>query len=178
MFTFLSCWCNLQIMKNFVYFILEYLENYLKRFLASFHNQYHANHKKSLYFFHHILQFDSVFLEAQVQNITTNPISMDHVTLDPSQYYMVLPLNELTPVGGETVEKGVDEIFDSTYINPMDMRQYLYKLIPKESHKLELRAMVCRNCFSVSRCKTVSFILSYLILLGRNMQVSFSFFFF
>ena len=67
---------------------------------------------------------------------------MDHVTLDPSQYYMVLPLNELTPEGGET-EKGVEEIFGSTYINPMDMRQYLYKLIPKESHKLELRAMVC-----------------------------------
>jgi len=78
-------------------------------------------------------EFDSVFLEAQVQNITTNPISMDHVTLDPSQYYMVLPLNELTPVGGE--------VFDSTYINPMDMRQYLYKLIPKECYKLELRAM-------------------------------------
>ena len=84
-----------------------------------------------------------MFLETQVQNITTNPISMDHVVLDPSQYYAVLPLNNnITRNKEEISEDEDDEIFGSSYINPMDMRQYLYKLIPKDEHKKELRSMV------------------------------------
>jgi len=86
-------------------------------------------------------EYDTVFLETQVQNITTNPISMDHVVLDPSQYYAVLPLNNNKRNEEEENEDEDDEIFGSSYINPMDMRQYLYKLIPKEEHKKELRSM-------------------------------------
>ena len=69
---------------------------------------------------------------------------MDHVVLDPSQYYAVLPLNNNSNTKNEEEinEDEDDEIFGSSYINPMDMRQYLYKLIPKEEHKKELRSMV------------------------------------
>ena len=72
---------------------------------------------------------------------------MDHVVLDPSQYYAVLPLNNNNNNNNERNVEEInededDEIFGSSYINPMDMRQYLYKLIPKDEHKKELRSMV------------------------------------
>lgn len=67
---------------------------------------------------------------------------MDHVVLDPSQYYAVLPLNNNNNMKRNEGEEEEEEIFGSSYINPMDMRQYLYKLIPKEEHKKELRSMV------------------------------------
>ena len=113
----------------------------------------HAGFHPSLYLIllNLLLQYDTVFLETQVQNITTNPISVDHVVLDPSQYYSVLPLNNNNTNRTQLeIEERVssehgdedDEIFGSSYINPMDMRQYLYKLIPKEAHKMELRSMV------------------------------------
>ena len=38
-------------------------------------------------------QDDAVFLECQVQNITTGPVVMESVTLDPSPFYTVLDLN-------------------------------------------------------------------------------------
>ena len=88
-----------------------------------------------------------MFLETQVQNITTNPISMDHVVLDPSQYYAVLPLNNNNNERNVEEINEDDKIFGSSYINPMDMRQYLYKLIPKDEHKKELRSMVRENCY-------------------------------
>lgn len=80
----------------------------------------------------------TVFLEAQVQNITTNPICMDHVTLDPSAYYTVCPLNTFSMKNGDDTKDG--DIFGSSYINPSDMRQYLYKLTPLKESLRELRS--------------------------------------
>lgn len=39
------------------------------------------------------LQTDEVFLEAQIQNITTSPMFMEKVSLEPSMMYNVTELN-------------------------------------------------------------------------------------
>lgn len=38
-------------------------------------------------------QTDEVFLEAQIQNITTSPMFMEKVSLEPSMMYNVTELN-------------------------------------------------------------------------------------
>lgn len=45
------------------------------------------------------LQTDEVFLEAQIQNITTSPMFMEKVSLEPSMMYNVTELNMVT--GGD-----------------------------------------------------------------------------
>ncbi|XP_032885699.1 trafficking protein particle complex subunit 13 isoform X4 [Amblyraja radiata] len=69
---------------------------------------------------------DEVFLEAQIQNITTTPMYMEKVSLEPSLMYSVTELN--------TVNTGVDgssTFGKMTYLQSMDTRQYLYCLKPK-----------------------------------------------
>ncbi|KAI8509602.1 Trafficking protein particle complex subunit 13 [Branchiostoma belcheri] len=67
---------------------------------------------------------DEVYLEAQVQNITAAPMVMEKVSLEPSPSYSVSELN--------TEEKAGTSIFGtSVYLNPKDIRQYLYCLKPK-----------------------------------------------
>ncbi|KAH0627973.1 hypothetical protein JD844_008597 [Phrynosoma platyrhinos] len=55
---------------------------------------------------------DEVFLEAQIQNITTSPMFMEKVSLEPSII--------------------VSTFGTRTYLQPMDTRQYLYCLKPKQ----------------------------------------------
>uniref|UniRef100_A0A8D1ERN0 Trafficking protein particle complex subunit 13 n=1 Tax=Sus scrofa TaxID=9823 RepID=A0A8D1ERN0_PIG len=70
---------------------------------------------------------DEVFLEAQIQNITTSPMFMEKVSLEPSIMYNVAELN-LVNQDGECVTT-----FGSrAYLQPMDTRQYLYCLKPKK----------------------------------------------
>jgi len=45
------------------------------------------------------IQTDEVFLEAQIQNITTSPMFMEKVSLEPSMMYHVTELN--TAAGAE-----------------------------------------------------------------------------
>lgn len=74
---------------------------------------------------------------------------MDHVILDPSVYYTVESLNKgpastnKSPDRNDNTSDESEEIFGSSYMNPMDTRQYLYKLIPTEDHIKELKAKVC-----------------------------------
>ncbi len=42
------------------------------------------------------LQTDEVFLEAQIQNITTSPMFMEKVSLEPSMMYNVTELNNVS----------------------------------------------------------------------------------
>ena len=84
-----------------------------------------------------LFQNDLVFLEAQVQNITTSTMCMEQVTLEPSQYYDVHSLNFHSANNKNTVE-----IFGCSYMNPMDTRQYLYKLLPKHEAMKDLRTKV------------------------------------
>uniref|UniRef100_A0A8D3CB70 Trafficking protein particle complex subunit 13 n=1 Tax=Scophthalmus maximus TaxID=52904 RepID=A0A8D3CB70_SCOMX len=67
---------------------------------------------------------DEVFLEAQIQNITTSPMFMEKVSLEPSMMYNV---TELNTVSESTFGK-------MSYLQPMDTRQYLYCLKPKPEY--------------------------------------------
>uniref|UniRef100_A0A8C4QSG4 Trafficking protein particle complex subunit 13 n=1 Tax=Eptatretus burgeri TaxID=7764 RepID=A0A8C4QSG4_EPTBU len=72
-------------------------------------------------------QSEEVFLEAQIQNITSSPMCMEHVSLEPSQMYSVIELNKLIM---ETVGTIYGKI---RYLGPNETRQYLYRLraLPK-----------------------------------------------
>ncbi|XP_035628574.1 trafficking protein particle complex subunit 13-like isoform X1 [Oncorhynchus keta] len=67
---------------------------------------------------------DEVFLEAQIQNITTSSMFMEKVSLEPSMMYNVAELNTVEDEGTSTFGK-------MSYLQPMDTRQYLYCLKPK-----------------------------------------------
>ncbi|XP_078074260.1 trafficking protein particle complex subunit 13 isoform X7 [Mustelus asterias] len=69
---------------------------------------------------------DEVFLEAQIQNITTTPMYMEKVSLEPSIMYNVTELNTVN-----TGRNGCSTFGKMTYLQPMDTRQYLYCLKPK-----------------------------------------------
>ncbi|XP_077318766.1 trafficking protein particle complex subunit 13 isoform X3 [Lithobates pipiens] len=69
---------------------------------------------------------DEVFLEAQIQNITTSPMFMEKVSLEPSIMYNVTELNSVVTNG-----EGLSTFGTKTYLQPLDTRQYLYCLKPK-----------------------------------------------
>uniref|UniRef100_A0A803JK96 Trafficking protein particle complex subunit 13 n=1 Tax=Xenopus tropicalis TaxID=8364 RepID=A0A803JK96_XENTR len=71
-------------------------------------------------------QTDEVFLEAQIQNITTSPMFMEKVSLEPSIMYNVSELNTVITNGD-----GCSTFGTKTYLQPLDTRQYLYCLKPK-----------------------------------------------
>ncbi|RXN21416.1 trafficking particle complex subunit 13 isoform X2 [Labeo rohita] len=69
---------------------------------------------------------DEVFLEAQIQNITTSPMFMEKVSLEPSMMYNVTELNSVS----SDIES--ESTFGKmSYLQPLDTRQYLYCLKPK-----------------------------------------------
>ena len=70
---------------------------------------------------------DEVFLEAQIQNITTSPMFMEKVSLEPSIMYNVTELNSVNQAG-----ECVSTFGSRGYLQPMDTRQYLYCLKPKK----------------------------------------------
>ncbi|XP_004862925.1 trafficking protein particle complex subunit 13 isoform X1 [Heterocephalus glaber] len=70
---------------------------------------------------------DEVFLEAQIQNITTSPMFMEKVSLEPSIMYSVTELNSVNQAG-----ECVSTFGSRAYLQPMDTRQYLYCLKPKK----------------------------------------------
>ncbi|KAK7896074.1 hypothetical protein WMY93_021399 [Mugilogobius chulae] len=72
---------------------------------------------------------DEVFLEAQIQNITTSPMFMEKVSLEPSIMYNVTELNTVT--NGDHRESTFGKL---SYLQPMDTRQYLYCLKPKPEY--------------------------------------------
>lgn len=49
-------------------------------------------------------QTDEVFLEAQIQNITTSPMFMEKVSLEPSIMYNVAELNTVNTAGERYVQ--------------------------------------------------------------------------
>ncbi|XP_042588120.1 trafficking protein particle complex subunit 13 isoform X3 [Cyprinus carpio] len=71
-------------------------------------------------------QTDEVFLEAQIQNITTSPMFMEKVSLEPSMMYNVTELNNVS--AGIESESTFGRM---SYLQPLDTRQYLYCLKPK-----------------------------------------------
>uniref|UniRef100_T1J8V5 Trafficking protein particle complex subunit 13 n=1 Tax=Strigamia maritima TaxID=126957 RepID=T1J8V5_STRMM len=79
---------------------------------------------------------DEVFLEAQVQNITSGPICLEKVYLEPSPLFNVTQLNTRgTPNKSESIFGAVN------CLNSMDSRQYLYCLTPKIEAKNQEKAL-------------------------------------
>ncbi|EDO43914.1 predicted protein, partial [Nematostella vectensis] len=76
---------------------------------------------------------DSVFLEAQVQNITSSPMVMESVRLDPSALYTVTDLNIAPSDPNKTKRQNamIYELDVGSFLHPNDTRQYLYKLKAK-----------------------------------------------
>ncbi|XP_063364243.1 trafficking protein particle complex subunit 13 [Cydia amplana] len=76
---------------------------------------------------------DDVYLEAQVQNITSGPITLDQVSLESSQQFTVKSLNE---------DENGDSVFgDVTLLQPQESCQYLYCLTPRESIAKEIKLL-------------------------------------
>ena len=82
-------------------------------------------------------------------------MSMVSVSLEPSMYFDVTDLNQRSETASCAGDNGVDgtddddddddEInltFGCSSLNPLDTRQYLYKLIPKKEYAVEHRKMV------------------------------------
>lgn len=72
---------------------------------------------------------DEVYLEAGVQNITSGPLCLEKVDLEPSPYFNVTPMNHL-PQNSKSLVFGQMNV-----VNPHDTRQYLYCLKPKPEAK-------------------------------------------
>lgn len=73
------------------------------------------------------LQTEDVYLEAELENITSLPMLMERVSLEPAEHYNSQPISSYTNAKGE--ERSVFE--GSEYLAPGDTRQYLYRLSPK-----------------------------------------------
>ena len=65
-----------------------------------------------------VLQSDEVYLEAQLGNLTTLPLVLERVSLEPAELY-----------SSEPIEGDGESAF--SYLSPGDTRQFLYKLSPK-----------------------------------------------
>lgn len=76
---------------------------------------------------------DDVYLEAQVQNITSGPIVLEQVSLESSQQFIVNSLNE--------VSDGVSVFGDVTLLQPQESCQYLYFLTPREHISKEIKLL-------------------------------------
>lgn len=76
---------------------------------------------------------DDVYLEAQVQNITSGPIVLEQVSLESSQQFTVNSLNEIT--------NGVSVFGDITLLQPQESCQYLYYLTPRENISKDIKLL-------------------------------------
>lgn len=76
---------------------------------------------------------DDVYLEAQVQNITSGPIMLEQVALESSAHFTVKSLNESD--SGESV------FGDIPLLQPQESCQYLYCLTPKENISKEMKLL-------------------------------------
>ncbi|KAJ2949010.1 hypothetical protein O0L34_g5950 [Tuta absoluta] len=76
---------------------------------------------------------DDVYLEAQVQNITSGPITLEQVSLESSQQFTVKSLNE--------IDDNISVFGDVTLLQPQESCQYLYCLTPKENVSQEIKLL-------------------------------------
>ncbi|CAG9536850.1 unnamed protein product [Cercopithifilaria johnstoni] len=65
---------------------------------------------------------NDVYLEAQIQNTSELPMVLEKVVLEPSDFYIS---SEISPPETE------NENMEQSYLNPSDIRQYLFCLKPK-----------------------------------------------
>lgn len=65
---------------------------------------------------------NDVYLEAQIQNTSALPMMLEKVVLEPSDFYLA---TEISPPSAES-----EDDLEQRYLNPMDVRQFLYCLKP------------------------------------------------
>ncbi|CAM9883106.1 unnamed protein product [Lampetra planeri] len=65
---------------------------------------------------------EEVFLEAQIQNITSSPMCVERVWLEPSPLYAVAPLNAVVDTDPAS------RLSEGRYLGPGETRQFLYRL--------------------------------------------------
>ncbi|MCP9261836.1 Trafficking protein particle complex subunit 13 [Dirofilaria immitis] len=68
-----------------------------------------------------VMKNNDVYLEAQIQNTSELPMVLEKVILEPSDFYIS---SEISPPKTE-------ESMEQSYLNPSDIRQYLFCLKPK-----------------------------------------------
>lgn len=76
---------------------------------------------------------DEVFLEAQVQNVTSGPLCLEQVLLDPSPLFKVSAMN--------TLDNDRSVFGKVNFLQAQDSRQYLFCLTPKPEAKQNPLAM-------------------------------------
>ncbi|PRP89496.1 hypothetical protein PROFUN_01359 [Planoprotostelium fungivorum] len=77
-----------------------------------------------------------IFLTAQIQNLTTNPLFLETVRFEPLPLYVATDLNQM-----EDNSKSLGGVLgDLIYMKPSDVRQYLFKV--KEVDDVELMNQV------------------------------------
>ena len=74
-------------------------------------------------------QSEDVFLEAQVQNVTSGHLCLEKVSLEPSPMFRMASLNSIA-VDGDA-EKEVPVFGRINFLQPQDSRQYLFSLTPR-----------------------------------------------
>ncbi|KAF2358747.1 Protein of unknown function DUF974 [Trinorchestia longiramus] len=88
---------------------------------------------------------DDILVEAGVENITSGPICLEKVSLEPSPLYDVVAIDSLYPsVCNTSVDSsipGCPSLFGPiNVLNPHDTRQYLYCLTPKSNRSSDAGA--------------------------------------
>lgn len=76
---------------------------------------------------------EDVYLEAQVQNITSGPITLEQVSLESSQQFTVRSLNE--------INDNVSVFGEVTLLQPQESCQYLYCLTPRENISKDIKLL-------------------------------------
>ncbi|CAD7015230.1 probable trafficking protein particle complex subunit 13 homolog [Ceratitis capitata] len=78
-------------------------------------------------------EMDEIYLEAQIQNITTGPFCLEKVELDSSEHYTITPLNTLS--NGESV------FSSKNMLQPNNSCQFLYCIKPKTEIAKDIKAL-------------------------------------
>ncbi|XP_054162614.1 trafficking protein particle complex subunit 13-like [Oppia nitens] len=92
---------------------------------------------------------DEVYLEALLQNLTTIPICLDRVMLEPSPYFDVKPMN--TIINEDNVEHWV--FGKVNRFNSQECRQYLFSLTPKPN--IKYNASILKNLTEIGKLDIV-----------------------
>lgn len=73
-----------------------------------------------------------VFLEAQLQNVSVGPMYLERMKFDPSEHFTFTDLNTIVKEKDEDDNQKKDSVFGDPFIQPQDVRQYLYMLSPRD----------------------------------------------
>jgi len=85
----------------------------------------------------HDLQY-GIFLTAQIQNLTTNPLFLESVKFEPLPLYMASDLNQ----ADENNKQMSAVVGDLVYMKPTDVRQYLFKVEPKNDSRAKIGSII------------------------------------